>query len=125
MDLETGLEKSTGFGFVEVNYHAHALAVLRYLNCNPNVFASPNSQASDTIKGRLLTVEFAVENKVVVKRRADRDVLRQKREAAQEKAAKRPAIEEIDARPSKSRKGDDKKRTYVNKKHAKKHRGRA
>ncbi|KAJ9066832.1 RNA recognition motif-containing protein [Entomophthora muscae] len=125
IDLTTGLEKSTGFGFVEVGHHAHALAVLRYLNCNPNVFPGQGAQTSDTLKGRLLTVEFAVENKVVVKRRADRVVLRQKREAAQEKEAKRPATEEIDTRPAKSRKGEDKQRTYVNKKHAKKHRSRA
>ncbi|KAI0244823.1 RNA recognition motif-containing protein [Massospora cicadina] len=98
VDLATGKEKSTGFGFVEVGHHAHALAILRYLNCNPNVFPSQSAQSTVTGKGRLLTVEFAIENKLVVKRREER----KKREmAAHEKLKKRPVTEEIEASPTK------------------------
>ncbi|RUS22492.1 hypothetical protein BC937DRAFT_88752 [Endogone sp. FLAS-F59071] len=55
VDAATQQLRSKGYGFLEFRTHAHALAALRYLNNNPEVF-------DDT---KRLTVEFSVENKEV------------------------------------------------------------
>ncbi|CAG8612609.1 11937_t:CDS:2, partial [Racocetra fulgida] len=56
-----------GYGFLEFTQHSHALAALRYLNNNPDIFGE---------KKRLI-VEFSTENAIIVKKRArlskDRD----------------------------------------------------
>ncbi|RUS28950.1 hypothetical protein BC938DRAFT_481242 [Jimgerdemannia flammicorona] len=61
VDAATQQLRSKGYGFLEFRTHAHALAALRYLNNNPDVFGD----------GKRLTVEFSVENKEVVERRAE------------------------------------------------------
>jgi nucleolar protein 4 len=76
----TNKPKSKGFGFVEFEHHSHALATLRYLNCNPGVQGlnkdAKEAKKSQESKGRnnrrLLLVEFSVENKLVLKKRDDR-----------------------------------------------------
>ncbi|KAI9276260.1 hypothetical protein BY458DRAFT_532829 [Sporodiniella umbellata] len=60
MDVATNQLRSKGYGFLEFSTHAHALASLRYLNNNPSVF-----------KGKRLIVEFSLENKDVMDRRAN------------------------------------------------------
>lgn len=84
VDAKTKLARSKGFGFVEFSYHAHALAALRYLNCNPLVFPEKTQLAKkkkkskaaeegeEVIRGHLLMVEFAIENNVILKRRDER-----------------------------------------------------
>lgn len=62
IDAASGLSRSKGYAFVEFTTHAHALAALRYLNNNPDLFGD---------RKRLL-VEFSLENTQVVKRREDR-----------------------------------------------------
>ncbi|KAG1177119.1 hypothetical protein G6F70_002918 [Rhizopus microsporus] len=61
IDTTTNKLRSKGYGFLEFTTHAHALACLRYLNNNPDVF-----------KGKRLIVEFSLENKDVVERRSKR-----------------------------------------------------
>ncbi|CAG8464871.1 695_t:CDS:10 [Acaulospora morrowiae] len=62
VDSVTQKLRSKGYGFLEYVEHAHALAALRYLNNNPKVFGE---------KKRPI-VEFAIENSIIVKRRAER-----------------------------------------------------
>ncbi|KAL1925157.1 uncharacterized protein VTP21DRAFT_40 [Calcarisporiella thermophila] len=62
IDGQTKQLRSKGYGFVEYETHAHALAALRYLNNNPDIFSG---------KKRLI-VEFSLENVQVVKRREER-----------------------------------------------------
>lgn len=57
----SGKLRSKGYGFLEYTTHAHALAALRYLNNNPEVFG----------KKRLI-VEFSIENKQVIENRSKR-----------------------------------------------------
>jgi nucleolar protein 4 len=58
MDAKTGKLRSKGYAFVEWSSHAHALAMLRYMNGNVDVFKS----------GKSLIVEFSLENTKVIKR---------------------------------------------------------
>lgn len=61
VDSQTSKLRSKGYGFLEFTTHAHALAALRYLNNNPEIF-----------KGKRLIIEFSLENKDVVERRKNR-----------------------------------------------------
>lgn len=61
VDSATNKLRSKGYGFLEFTTHAHALAALRYLNNNPEIF-----------KGKRLIIEFSLENKDVVERRKNR-----------------------------------------------------
>ncbi|KJE97589.1 hypothetical protein CAOG_09091 [Capsaspora owczarzaki ATCC 30864] len=54
-----GVGRSTGFGFTELRDHAHALAALRYLNNNPDIFG----------REKRPIVEFAVENQLALQKR--------------------------------------------------------
>lgn len=58
-----GNMRSKGFGFVEWQHHAHALAMLRWMNANDEAFG---------IKDRRPIVEFSIENLKMVKRRSER-----------------------------------------------------
>ncbi|CAG8576134.1 9125_t:CDS:2, partial [Dentiscutata heterogama] len=51
--------RSKGYGFLEYTQHSHALAALRYLNNNPDIFGEK----------RRLVVEFAIENSIILKKR--------------------------------------------------------
>ncbi|GBB93981.1 hypothetical protein RclHR1_02270005 [Rhizophagus clarus] len=62
IDTATQKLRSKGYGFLEFTQHAHALAALRYLNNNPELFGE---------KKRLI-VEFAIENFIIVKKRLER-----------------------------------------------------
>ncbi|RIA89613.1 hypothetical protein C1645_771894 [Glomus cerebriforme] len=62
IDTATQKPRSKGYGFLEFTQHAHALAALRFLNNNPELFGE---------KKRLI-VEFAVENFIVVKKRVEK-----------------------------------------------------
>jgi len=77
VEASTKKLRSKGYGFLEFRTHAHALAALRYLNNNSKVFPGDS---------RRLIVEFSVDNKDVVERRAQR-------------AAGRPAFTGDDAKP--------------------------
>ena len=72
------LGKSKGFGFVEFSEHRHALAALRQLNNNPTVFTAE----------RRPIVEFSVENKMALNRKAYRAIKHQNVTAAAASAAK-------------------------------------
>ncbi|CAG8465746.1 2741_t:CDS:2 [Paraglomus occultum] len=62
IDAASRKQRSKGYGFVEFTQHAHALAALRYLNNNPELFNDK----------KRLTVEFAIENNLIVKKRTER-----------------------------------------------------
>ncbi|CAG8572202.1 6192_t:CDS:2 [Paraglomus brasilianum] len=62
IDAASRKQRSKGYGFLEFTQHAHALAALRYLNNNPELFSD---------KKRLI-VEFAIENNLIVKKRMER-----------------------------------------------------
>lgn len=70
IDPITKKPKSKGYGFVEFTSHADALACLRYLNNNPNAFALPSNEAPNAKRP---IVEFAIENRLVLKKRVDRN----------------------------------------------------
>lgn len=60
--------KSKGFGFIEFTQHNHALRALRFLNNNPNVF-TPDKRP---------IVEFSIENRVALIKKARRAKLNEK-----------------------------------------------
>ncbi|CAO3628298.1 unnamed protein product [Cunninghamella echinulata] len=64
IDAATQLPRSKGYGFLEFHTHSHALASLRYLNNNPDLF-----------DGKRLIVEFSLENSKVIERRNQRPSL--------------------------------------------------
>ena len=68
---QTGTFRSLGYGFMELDTHEHALAMLRATNNNPNVFED----------NRRLIVEFSVENKAAL------DLQEKRRERQKQKAA--------------------------------------
>ncbi len=68
MDKTTQKPKSKGYGFIEFTSHADALACLRFMNNNSEIFKS----GANTDKGKKLVVEFAVENNLILKKRANR-----------------------------------------------------
>ncbi|KAJ3043183.1 RNA recognition motif-containing protein, partial [Rhizophlyctis rosea] len=83
VDSSTGLNRSLGYGFIEFSSHADALCCLRWLNNNPRAFAPPppkkeagtetaGEEAAEQPKGKRPIVEFAIENQLVLKRRAER-----------------------------------------------------
>ncbi|TPX72871.1 hypothetical protein SpCBS45565_g00065 [Spizellomyces sp. 'palustris'] len=83
IDGATKLPRSKGYGFIEFASHADALACLRWLNNNPRAFAPPPSKQEDTdmqvieeqtsSRGKRPIVEFAIENRQVMKRREERE----------------------------------------------------
>jgi nucleolar protein 4 len=78
IDPTTKKPRSKGMGFVEFERHTDALACLRYLNLNPTAFT--HTKSIDT-KAPLpvakakksVVVEFAIENKLVLKKRDERN----------------------------------------------------
>ncbi|CAG8498517.1 9630_t:CDS:2 [Diversispora eburnea] len=62
IDSATQKLQSKGYGFLEYSEHAHALAALRYLNNNPEIFGD----------NKRLIVEFSVENMIIVKNRVEK-----------------------------------------------------
>ncbi|CAG8819570.1 1218_t:CDS:2, partial [Cetraspora pellucida] len=60
IDSSTKKLRSKGYGFLEFTQHSHALAALRYLNNNPGIFGEK----------KRLVIEFAIENNIIVKKRA-------------------------------------------------------
>lgn len=69
------LGRSKGYGFVEFLHHCDALACLRWMNNNPHAFTVPDTSEEGKEKGNRQRpiVEFAVENRLVLKRRSDRN----------------------------------------------------
>ncbi|KAJ3104804.1 RNA recognition motif-containing protein [Phlyctochytrium planicorne] len=109
LDSKTGKPSSKGFGFIEFESHADALACLRWLNNNPLAFdAEGRPLSGEEVKAGLraaakdgseqLTfnkgqkrpiVEFAIENRLVLKKRAEREAREKQKkenEAAQAEA---------------------------------------
>jgi nucleolar protein 4 len=90
LDAVTKKPKSKGIGFVEFDSHADALACLRMLNNNPEAFLNPkkDNSAAKTVDKRPI-VEFAIENKLVLKQRAERAKgFEQKRKRQEESSEK-------------------------------------
>ncbi|KAI8836641.1 hypothetical protein BC829DRAFT_436603 [Chytridium lagenaria] len=93
LDPKTNKPQSKGFGFIEFDSHGDALACLRWLNNNPLGFdadgrplggeevkaalkdATKNGEGLNFKKSqRRPIVEFAVENRVVLRQRAEREL---------------------------------------------------
>ncbi len=78
IDPATKLGRSKGYGFIEFTRHSDALSCLRWLNNNPTAFKAlpeedqKETESSASANRQRPIVEFAIENKMVVKRRADR-----------------------------------------------------
>ena len=76
IDPRTKKPKSKGYGFVEFGSHADALRCLRYMNNNAQIFMKslPKDliEAKGEKKVKRPIVEFAVENRLVLKKREDR-----------------------------------------------------
>ncbi|KAI9096918.1 hypothetical protein DFS34DRAFT_621925 [Phlyctochytrium arcticum] len=103
IDAATQIARSKGYGFVEFESHADALACLRWMNNNPRAFGAPppkpnqpekpvkpikkkkggktpkvkeptpaELEAEEARRNKRPIVEFAIENKQVLKRRDDR-----------------------------------------------------
>ncbi|KAJ2279363.1 RNA recognition motif-containing protein [Coemansia sp. RSA 451] len=86
VDANTGQARSKGYGFIEFNTHAHALACLRYLNFqnSKQAFAKhldeePEKKSAFAVSRRSLRVMFAIENAQVVKKREMRFALAAKK----------------------------------------------
>ena len=105
MDIEAGIQKHKGIGFVEFNTHEEAMTALRAMNNNPEVFS----------KQKRPIVEFAVEDaravKKLEKRKSDRE-LRKKRNNS--------SCDDNDERPTKRRKDSIESRTFPSERVAKK-----
>ncbi|TPX30566.1 hypothetical protein SmJEL517_g05907 [Synchytrium microbalum] len=82
VNVETGKPRSKGYGFLEFETHADALAALRWMNNNSEAFGSSRGS-------KIPIVEFSIENAQVVKRRDE--LLRKSREKAlvEKKAARK------------------------------------
>ena len=75
IDPLTKKPKSKGYGFIEFTSHADALACLRFLNNNPNTFGKDLGTDAAVLKtAKRPIVEFAVENRLVLKKRIERNV---------------------------------------------------
>ena len=76
VDPLTKKPKSKGYGFVEFGSHADALRCLRYMNNNAQIFMKSLPKELIETKGEKKVkrpiVEFAVENRLVLKKREDR-----------------------------------------------------
>ncbi|KAJ1782824.1 RNA recognition motif-containing protein, partial [Coemansia sp. RSA 2399] len=91
VDGSSGKARSMGYGFIEFNTHAHALACLRYLNFRNSRQSFSKKLVDDEeqddnanksahqISRRSLRVMFAIENAQVVKKRDLRFTLKDKR----------------------------------------------
>jgi nucleolar protein 4 len=74
IDPLTKKPKSKGYGFIEFTSHADALACLRFLNNNPNTFGKDVGTDAAALKtAKRPIVEFAVENRLVLKKRVERN----------------------------------------------------
>jgi nucleolar protein 4 len=77
IDPVTKKAKSKGYGFVEFTSHADAIACLRYMNGNTDLFAKIVEEEFKDVKvndnGKKLIVEFSVENRLVLKKRDQRN----------------------------------------------------
>ncbi|KAJ3181098.1 RNA recognition motif-containing protein [Gaertneriomyces sp. JEL0708] len=112
IDMITKLPRSKGYGFIEFDSHADALACLRWMNNNPRAFAPKPSveqkeDAEDSTEaptvGKRPIVEFSIENRQVVKRREDRRSQQQQKDGKR----KRGSEDEVtDLAPKKKRFGE-------------------
>ncbi|KAI9006137.1 hypothetical protein BC832DRAFT_531303 [Gaertneriomyces semiglobifer] len=112
IDMITKLPRSKGYGFIEFDSHADALACLRWMNNNPRAFApKPSAEqkedAEDSTEaptvGKRPIVEFSIENRQVVKRREDRRSQQQQKDGKR----KRGSEDEVaDPAPKKKRFGE-------------------
>jgi nucleolar protein 4 len=96
LDPITKKPRSKGMGFVEFQRHADAISCLRYLNFNPKAFThESNIQKVDvdkpiTVKTKKNVVtEFAIENRLVLKKRDERN--KSKRPAENDSGSKKKA----------------------------------
>lgn len=77
IDPITKKAKSKGYGFIEFSSHADALACLRVMNNDNQIFATAKSSdkaPNETVKSKTkrLVLEFAIENQLVLKKRKER-----------------------------------------------------
>ncbi|KAJ2539168.1 RNA recognition motif-containing protein [Coemansia sp. RSA 1853] len=97
VDANTGQARSKGYGFIEFNTHAHALACLRYLNFHNSkqafskhlVDEEPEDKAKSAyaVSRRSLRVMFAIENAQIVKKREMRFALAAKKAESKDASA--------------------------------------
>jgi len=106
IDNVTKLGRSKGCGFVEFGSHADALACLRYMNNNSKIF--------EGMSKRTPIVEFAVENRIILKRREDRMNRKNKRE--QLAKANNEDESTVTLLNNKRKRGEEKKNNKKNKK---------
>jgi nucleolar protein 4 len=111
LDATTKKPKSKGYGFIEFISHADALACLRVLNNQRNVFTSATLTAGT--KTKRVVVEFAVENQLVLKKRQSRNsntTGKEKSSKSSDQKAKRKAADmevEGDGGKKKHKKSND------------------
>ncbi|KAI8896447.1 hypothetical protein BC833DRAFT_622115 [Globomyces pollinis-pini] len=110
LDPVTKKPKSKGYGFIEFKSHADALACLRVLNNKPFPLSNKDKDFESTnSKLKRCAVEFAVENRLVLKKRTDRNMDKQKTEKGNKKDFKKTVTkaEKADKPKSKKRKLED------------------
>ncbi|KAJ2162004.1 RNA recognition motif-containing protein [Coemansia sp. RSA 552] len=132
----SGKARSMGYGFLEFNTHAHALACLRYLNFRNSKQAFSKHLVADDdddnveqksthkISRRSLRVMFAIENAQIVKKRELRFTLAAKRQRSKDEKAtgKSPATARAANRPDKAANRPGKSHTMRGKRKIKSHR---
>ena len=94
----TGQARSKKYGFIEFKYHLHALACLRFLNNNPNIF---------TIQARPI-IEFALDDqrKLHIRKKRQKQIDKQNelKNIAQKNANQQQEDEEIEKKKKKKKK---------------------
>lgn len=74
IDSVTKKPKSKGYGFIEFTSHADAIACLRFMNNNTACFLKAMDSDKEAASGKKKpVVEFAVENRLVLKKRTERN----------------------------------------------------
>jgi nucleolar protein 4 len=113
IDPDTKLGRSKGYGFVEFSNHADALASLRWMNNNPKAFSVAQKDGPSSENRQRPIVEFAIENKMVLKRRMAKGKAMNEKNDKLSKKRKSEDNEENDEKPQKRVKEESRKRKAV------------
>ncbi|ORY03776.1 hypothetical protein K493DRAFT_345951 [Basidiobolus meristosporus CBS 931.73] len=119
IDPSTQKPRSKGYGFIEYSTHAHALAALRYLNNNPDLFGDKKRLIVEFSRGE--RTDRSNDNAERGERRTSRD-RDHKNKSSDRKSGKRKmdSAESQEGPRKKSKDGEQKKPFFRNKKAEKK-----
>lgn len=114
IDTTTKKPKSKGYGFVEFESHADALACLRWMNNNDKAFTFvkpvEGKEGAPIVKvnTKRPTVEFSIENNLVLKRRRERNAMAQTSERSKKRKVAKVSEDAADGQKADGAKPVDK-----------------